>query len=76
MATTVIFTNHTADHVPGEVVTLDTGEAERLFQAAMARAATEDEVAAAEAAARQAEQATVEAQNDEDAKSAKAAAKK
>jgi hypothetical protein len=72
----VVFVNHTADHSPGEYVVVDANEARRLVDAAMARYATEDDVAEARAAAQQAEQdaaKSVDAANDKlaDAKAAK-----
>lgn len=51
MSKQLIFVNHTADHSPGDVVTVDDAEAQRLVDAAMARYATEEEVEAALAVA-------------------------
>lgn len=49
----VVFTNHTAEHLPGELATVSDDEAERLINAHMARKATakdrrEDEEATVE----------------------------
>jgi hypothetical protein len=49
-STEIVFANHTADHLPGDVVSLSLEEANRLVEAGMARYATRTEVKKAEEA--------------------------